>query len=102
MRGRSLAVFGNLFEALVVVPPAVAVPPASAVPAPGAGFGFPLAIRTGASAGSVPMTCFLVDTEVTGVSTIFVAVTVMPFFRPHASVSLPSTMNFCPSGIVNA
>jgi len=61
-----------------------------------------LAINMGTSCGIVPTTAFCVVTVVTGVSTTFAAVTTMPFFRPNASVSVPSTMNFCPSGILNS
>lgn len=99
-RGKPVAVFGNFAEAVVF---SAVVVPAAVFPAPlGAGVGAPLAIKTVPPDGSVPVTCVCCDTDVTGVSTIFVAVTFMPFFRPQASVSLPSTMNFWPSGIMKA
>ena len=67
-----------------------------------AGVGPHLTIRTGTSHGIVPVTSFCLVTTVSGSSTIFVAVTTMPSFRPHASVSVPSTINFCPFGISNS
>lgn len=45
-------------------------------------------------AGIAPVTLLSWDTNVTGTSTIFVAMTTIPFFRPNASTICPFTVNF--------
>jgi hypothetical protein len=46
------------------------------------------------SFGIVPLTLFCCDKTDTGTSTIFVAVTTIPFLRPNASTICPFTLNF--------
>src|SRR5678816_291927 len=76
--------------------------------AAGAGAGVDSAIKIGWSAagaagagGMVPVTFACRSTTVWGTSTIFVAETFIPFLRPQASTICPSTLNFCPWGILN-
>ena len=88
---------GTVAVSVEAVVPPVAVVAAAA----GAGVGSPSAIKTGASGGIVPVTCVFWVTEVASTVVIFVAVIIMPSFRPQASVSCPFTVNFCPSGILN-
>src|SRR6476646_2651644 len=90
--GRRLAVLGS-----------------SAGAAAGAGVGSAVAIRIGTSAGGagggggmLPVTFRCCSTTLIGSSTTLVAETIIPFFKPNASVSCPSTINFWPFGILNS
>ena len=73
---------------------------AAASGAAGAGTGFATAMRIGWSAGGgggggiVPASALFTETSVIGSSTTFVAETLIPFFRPQASNSCPSMLNF--------
>jgi hypothetical protein len=80
----------------------------AAAGAGGAAAGFFSAMRIETSAGGacggagiVPVTLFWLATRVSGTSTIFVALTFIPFFKPNASTICPSTSNFYPFGILN-
>ena len=79
----------------------VVAPPADASVAAGADVASLSAISKGISAGGagggvgiVPLTLFCCDKTETGTSTIFVAVTTIPFLRPNASTICPFTLNF--------
>src|SRR6476620_193316 len=91
IRGRGLAVLG------------------SSAGVAGKGVGSAAAIRIGTSAGGagggggiVPVNFRCCSTTLIGSSTTLVAATIIPFFKPKASVSWPSTMNFWPFGILNS
>src|SRR5215831_17699797 len=98
MSGKSLAVLGSLVGAGSV----------AAVSAGGTGTGRATTTKIGISAlgaggggGAVPVLWTSCVTTVSGTSVTLCAETVIPFLRPHASVSCPLTMNLWPLGISN-
>src|SRR6516225_1902073 len=97
MRGKLLAVVGSFAgagsEAAVSVGGGVGLAVATSIGTSGLG--------AGGGGGAVPALLICCATTVSGTSVILCAETVMPFLSPKASVSWPSTMNFCPLGILN-
>jgi len=55
----------------------------------------------GGGGGAVPVICACCVTTVSGTSTILVAEIFIPFLKPQASVTCPSTLNFWSLGILN-
>src|SRR6516225_357679 len=97
--GRLLPVFGSFAGA-------AAAGAASAAGAAATGAATTTRIGTsaggaGGGGGIVPVTWLCCDTTTSGVSTILVALMIMPFLRPNASTVWPFTLNFWSLGILN-